>query len=184
MTPPPVAVTVTVEAPAVAVLLAVKVNAELPLPGAAIGLALKLAVTPEGKPETDRETAELNPFETAVEIVLETEPPWATERLVGEAPRLKSGFWPGLKTIERTGCNSIWLGAAPVCPCGKSKKPTPVTCTGTLAEVKLVVAVKWASNVARALVMSARNGLVEPTQVGAGISVIMVFPAASWITIW
>ena len=36
-----------------------------------------------------------------------------------------------------------------------------------------------ASNAARALVMSARNGLPDPTQEGEGISVIMVFPDAS-----
>ena len=27
----------------------------------------------------------------------------------------------------KTGCSSIAFGAIPVCPCGMSKKPTPVT---------------------------------------------------------
>ena len=27
----------------------------------------------------------------------------------------------------RTGCSSMALGATPDCPCGKSKKPTPIT---------------------------------------------------------
>jgi hypothetical protein len=42
------------------------------------------------------------------------------------------------------------LGATPVWPCRKSKNPTPVTVTGTLAVLKLVVGVYLASNSARA----------------------------------
>ena len=55
--------------PVVAVLLADKVTVELPLPGAAMEAGLKLAVTPAGKPEADKETAELKPPLTVVEIV-------------------------------------------------------------------------------------------------------------------
>lgn len=47
---------------------------------------------------------------------------------------------------------------------------------------KLVVAVNIASNLERALVIEGKNGLVEPTHDGDGISVIIVFPDASWIT--
>jgi hypothetical protein len=68
--PPPVAFTVTFVVPVVAVLLAVNVIVELPLPGAAIDAGLKLAVTPEGRPEVDNEIAELNPPLTVVEMVL------------------------------------------------------------------------------------------------------------------
>ena len=75
VTPPPLAVTVTFTVPMVAVLLAVNVSVELPLPGAAIELGLKLAVTPEGKPEADSDTAELKPPLTVVEIVLLPELP-------------------------------------------------------------------------------------------------------------
>ena len=114
VTPPPVAVTVTLEVPVVAVLLAVNVSVELPLPGAVIEAGLKLAVTPAGSPEADKDTAELNPPLTVVEIVLLPELPCVTERLVGEALRLKSAVALGLKTILSTGCNSIWFGAAPV----------------------------------------------------------------------
>jgi 2-keto-3-deoxy-6-phosphogluconate aldolase len=67
--PPPVAETVTFALPVVAVLLAERVRVELPLPGAAIDAGLKLAVTPAGNPEADRETAALKPPLNVVEIV-------------------------------------------------------------------------------------------------------------------
>ena len=85
------AVTVTFAVPVVAVLLAEKVRVELPLPGAAIEAGLKVAVTPEGNPDADNDTAELNPPLTVVEIVLLPELPCTTERLAGEAVMLKSG---------------------------------------------------------------------------------------------
>ena len=91
VTPPPVAVIVTVALPVVAVLLAERVRVEVPLPGAAIDVGLKLAVTPEGNPEAESETAELRPPLTLVVIVLVPELPSVIERLVGEALRLKSG---------------------------------------------------------------------------------------------
>ena len=69
VTVPPVAVTVTLAVPVVAVLLAERVRVELPLPGAAIEVGLKLAVTPAGNPEADKETAELKPPLTVVETV-------------------------------------------------------------------------------------------------------------------
>ena len=118
-----------------AVLLAAKVIEELPLPGTPIEPGLKLAVTPAGKPEAANEIEELNPPETVVETVVLPELPRVTDKLVGAALSVKSGVaLPGLKTISRTECNSIWLGAAPVCPCGKSCMPTPVTRTGTLTD--------------------------------------------------
>lgn len=75
VTPPPLAVTVTFAVPVVAVLLAEKVKVELPLPGAPIELGLKLAVTPEGRPDAESEIAELNPPVTLVEIVVLPELP-------------------------------------------------------------------------------------------------------------
>jgi len=86
-----VAVIVTVALPTVAALPAERVSVELPLPGAAIEAGLKLAVTPEGNPEADKETAELKPPLTLVAIVLLPEAPCTIERLVGDADRLKSG---------------------------------------------------------------------------------------------
>ena len=77
--------------PATALLLPTNVRVELPLPGAAIDVALKLAVTPVGSPETERDIAELKPPLTVVEIVLLPELPCMTERPAGEALTLKSG---------------------------------------------------------------------------------------------
>ena len=85
------AVTVTFVVPVAAVLLAVKVSVVLPLPGAGMEAALKLAVTPEGNPETDRETAALKLPLAVVEIVLVVELPCTTDKLVGEAANVKSG---------------------------------------------------------------------------------------------
>jgi hypothetical protein len=130
-TPPPLALIVTVEVPTVAVLLAVKVRVELPEPGAAMDAGLNEAVTPEGSPVAESETAELNPPETVVEMLVALLPPCATETLVGEALTAKSGAGlPGLKIMSNTGWSSIPFGATPVCPCRKSNMPTPVIFTG------------------------------------------------------
>lgn len=82
---------VIVDVPVVAVLLAVKVKVELPEPGAAIDIGLNAAVTPAGSPLAERDTAELKPPETVVEIVLVPDPLRATETLVGEALIVKFG---------------------------------------------------------------------------------------------
>src|SRR5258708_11682763 len=87
--PPPVAVTVTFEVPVSAVLLTVNVRVELPLPGAAIGLGLKLALTPEGNPEAGRDTAELKPPLTVVEMVVVPGLPCRTHTLGGGAVTLQ-----------------------------------------------------------------------------------------------
>jgi len=72
-----VAFTVTFVIPVVAVLVAEKVRVELPLPGAAIEAGLKLAVTPEGSPDADKDTVELNPPRTVLETVVLPELPWS-----------------------------------------------------------------------------------------------------------
>jgi len=90
-TPPPLALMVIVEVPAAAVLPAVKVKVELPEPGAAMDVGLNAAVTPEGSPLAESDTAELKPPETVVEIVLVPELPAATERLAGDALMVKFG---------------------------------------------------------------------------------------------
>ena len=80
-----------VDVPAAAVLAAVNVSVELPDPGAAIDVGLNAAVTPDGWPLAESDTAELKPPETVVEIVLDPLLPAATERLVGDALSVKFG---------------------------------------------------------------------------------------------
>ena len=84
---PEVPVTVTVTVPKTAVLPAVNVRTLEPV----VGLALKLAVTPVGKLEFDKETLPLNPFMGVMVIVLVPLEPWATVKLLGEADKEKSG---------------------------------------------------------------------------------------------
>jgi hypothetical protein len=175
--PPPVAAIVTVAEPTVADDVAVTVRVDEPEPGAAIVEGLKLALTPEGSPEAEREIAELNDPDRVVDTVeLPDEPCWI-ERLDGEFETEKS-LEPANCT-SNTGCSSMPLGATPVWPCRKSNMPTPVIVTGILAVWKLVVTLNFASNSALELVMPFKKGLPLPTQWGAGISQIMVCPLAS-----
>jgi hypothetical protein len=62
--------------------------------------------------------------------------------------------------------------------------PTPVTWTGIFAVWKLVVTVNLASNSERAFWTPGRKGLLDPTQLGAGISAIIVRPEASLKMRW
>lgn len=71
--PPPVAVMVTLTVPVAAVLLAVSESVELP--GVPTDAGLKLAVTPDGNPEAERATLELNPPSADVETVVVAELP-------------------------------------------------------------------------------------------------------------
>ena len=103
VTPPPLAVMVTLAVPVVAVLLAVKVSVELPFPGAPIEVGLKFAVTPEGRPEAESEIDELKPPLVVVEMLVLPEEPCVTDRLVGDAPTVKSAVVPGLKIMSSTG---------------------------------------------------------------------------------
>lgn len=108
--PPPLAVMVTVDVPVAAVLLAVKVRVELPLPGAAIVAGLNDAVTPEGRPETVSDTAELNPPLTLVEMELVAVPPWVRLTVAGEAARVKAGV-----ADCQTSVIGVALAAEPAC---------------------------------------------------------------------
>ena len=60
-----------------------------PEPGAAIEEGLKLAVTPEGRPDADRETAESKLPETVEVMEVEPELLWSTVSELGEALREK-----------------------------------------------------------------------------------------------
>ena len=81
---------VNVKVPADARLLAEIVRVELPLPGAAMELGLKLAVTPDGIPDAESETAELNPPLVVTDIVALVELPWFRLNDAGEAETMKS----------------------------------------------------------------------------------------------
>src|SRR6267143_1002004 len=74
---------------------------------------LKPALTPAGNPETDKETAELKPPLTVVEIVVVPELPWVTDKLAGEA--LTACVRPyKSSSVRRT---LKWLMVSVNCPC-------------------------------------------------------------------
>jgi hypothetical protein len=66
VTPPPVPLIVITDVPVGAFLATVSVKSDVPEPGAAIGLGLKLPVTPEGMPEAESVMGALKPPETLV----------------------------------------------------------------------------------------------------------------------
>src|SRR5260221_13724643 len=116
------------------------VSVDEPAPGAAMDVGLKLDVAPMGRPPARSEIAELNPPISVVVTVPLIGLPAVTDRLEG-AGIVKSGFeLPGLKMMSSSGRSSIPLGATPVCPCRKSKKPTPLIPTGMVAASNDVVA--------------------------------------------
>ena len=61
--------------PAVALLPTVSFRVEVPDPGAAVLDGLKFALTPDGSPPAESETAELNPSKTRVVTVIALELP-------------------------------------------------------------------------------------------------------------
>ena len=91
VSPPPAPVTVIVYAPVAVFGATVIVMVEAPDPGAAMDVGLKLTVTPAGWPVALKATAELNPPETAVAIVLVPLDPRATDAAVGEAVMVNAG---------------------------------------------------------------------------------------------
>lgn len=89
--PPPVAVIVTLYVPLARVEAAVNVSLVLPLPGEAIVAGAKLAVSPLGKPLTDKPTAALNPFTAPLDSVTALDPPCATLALPALLLKVKLG---------------------------------------------------------------------------------------------
>jgi hypothetical protein len=75
--------------PVAALLLTVNVNVDEPDPGEAILVGLKAAVTPEGMPLAESETALSNPPETLDVIVEVPLLPWFTVSELGPAVRVK-----------------------------------------------------------------------------------------------
>jgi len=124
-------VTVIVEVPVGVEGLTETAIVDEPEPGAAIESGVKVATAPEGKPEAESETAELNDPDMVVEIVELAAVPCCIDRVDGESETEKS--LEGLNCTSKTGCSSIPLGATPVWPCKKSNIPTPVIVTGMFA---------------------------------------------------
>src|SRR3954452_16357118 len=108
---PPTPVMVTVAVPRVAVDEAVKVTVEVPEPGAAIEAGLKEAVTPAGRPEAEREMAEVKPPEAAGVMVELPEALRATETALGDAEMVKSGVATAV-TVRLT--VAVWVVLPPV----------------------------------------------------------------------
>ncbi len=122
---PDVPVIVTVTVPVAAVALAVKVSVLLLV----AGLGLNAAVTPLGKPDTERVTLPLKPFDGVMVIVLvPLAPPCVMVSAFGEAERLKFG---GAFTVRLSGMVFVSVPDVPVI----------VTVTVPLAAVVLAVKV-------------------------------------------
>ena len=120
---PHVPVTVTVAGPVVATLLAISVNVLEP----GVGFGLNKAVTPLGKPETDKVTLLLKPFCGATAIAVMPLPPCGIPKLLGDAESVK--FGPGVIVTETV---AVWV-----------KPPTvPVTVTVAVPVVAVLVAVR------------------------------------------
>ena len=93
---PDVPVMVTVATPTVAVLLAVSVSTLVPV----VGLLLKEAVTPLGRPVAARVALLENPFFGVSVMVDVPDAPWATLRDAGDAERVKLGAGLTVRTTE------------------------------------------------------------------------------------
>jgi len=103
--PPDVPKTVTVAVPVVAVLLAVRFS----VLEAVAGFGLNEAVTPVGRPETDKLILPLNPFCGITVIVLAPVAPCAALTLLGDAERVKVGG--AAVTVKGTGLLLFMPGA-------------------------------------------------------------------------
>jgi hypothetical protein len=106
---PDVPVTVTLNVPVLAVLPAVNVNVLVPVAGS----GLNDAVTPPGKPEADKVTLLLNPFDGVIVIVVAAWLPCPTVTLPGDADKLKFGAAEVL-TVRLTEVVCIRLPDVPV----------------------------------------------------------------------
>jgi hypothetical protein len=104
VSPPPVAVMMRVDTLAPTLEPAEIVKVLLPLPGAVMLVGAKFAVTPLGRPDTDRAMAELNPFPTVVVKVICAELPVATLAFEGLADNVKVA-----KTVKL----SVWVLVIP-----------------------------------------------------------------------
>ena len=111
--PAPLAVMVMADVPVAAVAATTSVSVDEPDPGAAIEAGLKVAVTPLGRPDADKATAELKPPET--DVLMEEVPllPCTTETDVGEAASVKAGA-PAAVTVSETVAECVIPPPVPV----------------------------------------------------------------------
>lgn len=130
--PPPVPVTVTFTVPVAAVLPAVSVSVELP--GAPTDAGLKLAVTPEGRPEADKETAELKPPRAEIETEVVPEVPWVTDSLEGERLKVKSG---GCTAVTVTETIVVWVTPPPAAVTVMLNVPAAATLLAEMVSTEL-----------------------------------------------
>ena len=91
--------------------VAVIVNVLLPLPGVAILAGVKFAVTPVGKPLTDKATGAWNPFAPAVDNLTEVALPGRTDAVVAAVVRVRLG---GRDTVRVMGCAFVTPAPAAV----------------------------------------------------------------------
>jgi hypothetical protein len=138
---PEVPLIVTVTVPVVAVLLAASVNVLVPT----VLAGLNDAVTPLGRPDTDKLTLPLNPFCGLTVTVLVPLAPWVIARLLGVADSVKFG---GAVTVRET-----------LVVCDKLPD-TPVMVTVTVPVVAALLAVSV--NVLEVLTLLGLNDAVTP----------------------
>jgi hypothetical protein len=143
-------------------------------PGTLMELGENAAVTPDGVPDTTRTTDPLSGLAALTDTLTLALAPCCSDTTPGDAEREREP-----KARLTTGCSSMPFGATPVWPCRKSNIPMPLTCTGTLTCWKDSPMVYVASNCERTCWIAEANGLLASTQLGEGISAIIVLPALS-----
>lgn len=171
---PEVPVTVTVTVPVVAAPLAVSVNVLVPvvLPG------LNAGVTPLGRPEADKLTLPLKPLSGFTVIVLDPLEPCVTDKLLGEAERVKFG---GGFTVRES---VVELDRFP-------DEPVMVTVAGPVVAVLLAMSIRVLVPVVLAGLNEAvtplgkpeADKLTVPLKPPCGLTVMLLVPLAPWMMV-
>jgi hypothetical protein len=173
---PEVPLIVTVAAPVVAVLPAFSVSTADPV---VVGLGLKLAVTPLGRPLAARVTPPVNPFAGVTVMVSVLLLPWVTDRVPAPGASAKLG---ATVTVRSTVVDAV---RAP-------EVPLIVTVTGPPAvAVLLAVSVSTLEPVVRLVAKAAVTPLGRPEVASATlpvnplapVTVIVLVPLPPWATV-
>jgi hypothetical protein len=173
---PEVPVTVTDAVPVVAVELAVNVKTLVLV----VGLVPKAAVTPEGRPEAERDTLPVKPPEGVSVIVLVAVDPWVTLTLAGDAESEKSGVAAALMVSEMV---AVCVRVPEV--------PVTVTVEVPVVAVELAVKVKallpvvgFVPNVAVTPEGNAEvDNVTAPVNPPEGVSVMVLLPLVPRVTV-